>query len=591
MKPTPFDYFVLPFTLGMAILLVYLALKYAGCVWYLPKEDQKKILKGFFTVKTLKSLKEIFIESLIHRKIFLNNVRLGYMHMSLAFGWFLLILFGAIEAHTYVQGAAPFYFPIFFKYFVPDEPEFFFSKGFAFLMDLFLLLVLSGLVFAIVKRIYSRIVGMKKTTRLKFIDKMVLTALWLIFPLRLLAESSTSGIHQTGSFLTGSLGSAMAGWLPLQQMEYPLWWAYSIALSLFFLGLPFSRYMHIPTEMVLIFFRNWGIKLRPDNPVMEEVMLLSCPRCGICIDQCQLNTMTGNKDTQAVYFIQRLRNKTEYADQANNCLMCGRCEVACPVGIDLNALRLSKRENVTPVAALFPFEVNDSKKTDVIYFTGCMGHLTPKAKDAMVEILEASGDKYWFMDTDGGMCCGRPLKLAGQLEAAKQLVAKNRKLITESGAKKLVTSCPICYKTFNEDYQLNIEIQHHSEYINDLINAGKIQVNKQELTVVYHDPCELGRGSGIYEQPRTVLKSISKLNRPDQELTKSLCCGGSLANTTLTSDKKREIASKTMQILTESNPDTVVTACPLCKKTLSRGSKTPVADIAELVVGAMNKNN
>ena len=587
MESTPFDIFVLPFTLSMAILLVYLVLKYAGWVWFLPKEDQKKILTGFFSFKTLKSFKEIFIESLLHRKIFISNVRLGYMHMSLAFGWFLLIVFGAIEAHTYVGGAAPFYFPIFFKYFVPGETDFFFSKGFTFLMDLFLLFVLSGLAFAIVKRIYSRVVGLKKTTRLSFLDKMVLTSLWWIFPLRLLAESTTSGLHHSGGFLTGTLGSAMAGFLPLQQMQYPLWWAYSIALSLFFVGLPFSRYMHIPTEMVLIFFRNWGIKLRPDNPVMEEVMLLSCPRCGICIDQCQLNTMAGNKDTQAVYFLQRLRKKENHSEQASNCLMCGRCEAACPVGIDLNELRQSKRENFTPDSTVFPFDINETKKADLLFFTGCMGHLTPKTKDAMVEILEASGDKYWFMDADGGICCGRPLKLAGQLEAAKQLVDKNRLLIQQSGAKKLVTSCPICYKSFKEDYNLSIEVLHHTEYINQLIAEKKITIKKQDFVTVFHDPCELGRGSGIYQQPRDILSGISTLKTSKQEGEKALCCGGSLANTTLPSSKKREIATQTMKILTENHPDVVATACPLCKKTLSVSKDAPVVDIAELVAGAM----
>jgi Fe-S oxidoreductase len=589
MEPTPFDIFVLPFTLGMAILLVYLALKYAGWIWYLPATDQKKILFGFFSFKTLKSIKEIFIESLIHRKIFRANSRLGYMHMSLAFGWFLLILFGAIEAHTYVRGTAPFYFPIFFKFFVPDETKFFFSDGFVQLMDLFLLFVLSGLAFAIFKRLRSKTVGLKKTTKLSFKDRIVLTSLWLIFPFRLLAESTTSGLHHSGGFMTGSLGSAMAGFLPLQQMEYPLWWAYSIALCFFFLGLPFSRYMHIPTEMVLIFFRNWGIKLRPDNPVMEEVMLLSCPRCGICIDQCQLNTMTGNKDTQAVYFLQRLRNNSDYTSQASNCLMCGRCESACPVGIDLNAIRLRKRHDFTSVSAIFPFDIKEEKKTDVVFFTGCMGHLTPNTKDAMVKILDASGDKYWFMDANGGICCGRPLKLAGQLEAAQKLVEKNRHLIQNSGAKKIITSCPICYKTFKEDYNLNIEVLHHTQYIHQLIAENKIDVEKQDLVTVYHDPCELGRGSDIYQQPRDILTGISELKTTPQEGQKALCCGGSLANTTLPSDKKVEIATQTMQILTQNYPDVVATACPLCKKTLLRGKVAPVLDIAELVIMAMQE--
>jgi len=587
MNPTPFDIFVLPFTVGMSLLFAYLILKYASWIWYFDRDDKLRILRGLFSLKSLKAAKEIFLESLVHRKMFLVNRRLGYMHFSLAFGWFLLIVIGAFEAHIYMGGAAPFYFPIFFVYFVPDDESFFFARGFVQLMDASLLLVLSGVVVAIIKRFYKRIVGMRSTTKLRPRDKVVLYSLWLIFPLRLFAESATCGMYGSGGFLTGTVGSAMVAFLPLETITYPLWWAYSIDLCIFFLCLPFSRYMHIPTEMLLIFFRNWGIKLKPDNPILEEVMILSCPRCGICIDRCQLNTNLDNHDTQAVYFLQRIRNGEVHTAQAKNCLMCGRCESVCPVGIDLNAIRLRHRQNFTPKEIVLPYENKEAEKVDIVYFTGCMGHLVPKTKDAMVKILQASGDRYWFMDADGGICCGRPMKLAGQTDAAQKLMQKNRQSIIDSGAHTLVTSCPICYKVFKEDYNLNINILHHTEYIDQLIKNGKIKVNKKDISVTYHDPCELGRGSGIYEQPRSVLQNISTLKPIADECKHSLCCGGSLANITLQSADKQRIAEKTMQTLTANSPDVVATACPLCKKTLDRTHIAPVADVAELVADAM----
>lgn len=587
MNQTPFDIFVLPFTIGMSLLFAYLILKYSSWVWYFDRDDKLKILRGLFSIKSLKAIKEIFLESLIHRKMFLVNRRLGYMHMSLAFGWFLLIVIGALEGHIYMGGSAPFYFPIFFVYFVPDDEGFFFAKGFVQLMDASLLLVLSGVMVAIVKRFYKRIVGMKSTTKLRLRDKVVLYALWLIFPMRLLAESATCGLNGTGGFLTGTVGSAMAAFLPLDRIEYVLWWGYSSVLCVFFLGLPFSRYMHIPTEMVLIFFRNWEIKLKPDNPILEEVMVLSCPRCGVCLDRCQLNTMLGNHDTQAVYFLQRIRNKENHSAQANNCLMCGRCASVCPVGIDLNAIRLRHRGNYTPKDVVLPYDNKEAEHVDVVYFTGCMGHLVPKTKNAMVEILEASGDKFWFMDADGGICCGRPMKLAGQADAAEKLMQKNRKSIIDSGARTLVTSCPICYKVFKEDYNLDIEILHHTEYIDRLISEGKIKVSRQDIVATYHDPCELGRGSGIYQQPRNVLDKVATLRPVADECKHSLCCGGSLANLTLPSTDKLKIAEQTMHVLTAGKPDVVATACPLCKKTFDRTQIAPVKDVAELVVEAM----
>ncbi|MFA6404008.1 MAG: (Fe-S)-binding protein [Salinivirgaceae bacterium] len=583
-----FDPFVLPFTIAMALLLIYLLGKYGWWIWKLDTSDQRKIRKNFFTTKTLLAVREIFGEGLLHRKIFKVNPRLGYMHMSLAFGWFLLIVVGAIEAHTFVKGSAPIYFPIFFRFFVPEQHSFFFSDGFTQLMDLLLLFVFSGLFLAVLKRFNSKAVGMSRTSRKKPIDRVVLTSLWLIFPLRLLAESFTSGFYHSGGFLTGSLGAFLDAILPLEHLIYPAWWAYSLALAGFFLGLPFTRYMHIPTEMVLIFFRNWGIKLKTDNPVLLEVEINSCPKCGICIDTCQLNSMAGIHDTQAVYFIQKLRNHEQYQKVAESCLMCGRCENVCPVSIDLNSIRLMHRHDNTPKEQEnFGFIPVQNQTTEVIYFAGCMTHLTPNIKNSMVKILEASGDKFWFMDEEKGACCGRPLKLAGQLQAANELEERNREMMMQSGAHTLVTSCPICYKTFANDYHMNMEVLHHSEYIERLMQQKRLPVEKLDVTAVFHDPCELGRGSDIYEQPRNVLKSVAHIVESPQNRQDGLCCGGSLAHLTLSLDKKKQIAKNTLSVLTVDNPQVIATGCPLCKKSLANESTTKVMDIAELVAKAM----
>ena len=104
------------------------------------------------------------------------------------------------------------------------------------------------------------------------------------------------------------------------------------------------------------------------------------------------------------------------------------------------------------------------KKAPVIYFAGCMTHLTPSIKLAMEAIFNASETEYIFLDKDGTICCGRPLMMAGEILKAHKLVEKNRKLIKDSGAKTLVTSCPICLKVFKEDYLLDIEVMHHSQY-------------------------------------------------------------------------------------------------------------------------------
>ena len=608
-----FDPFVIPFNIGLYFILIYVVTR--SIIWFhdLSKPDKLRLQRGFFGLAFGLSLKEIFMESLIHRKILKTNLRLGYMHMSLAFGWFLLILFGTIEADIFgVKHLNAPYKAIFFRFFNPDHGRMGFEAAYGFLMDLILAFILSGLVLAVIKRFYSKVVGMKKTTRLKITDKIALTSLWLIFPSRLLAESFTSGAYGTGSFLTGSLGSWLATFLPAQQMAYPFWWLYSISLGTFFILLPITRYMHIPTELFLIFMRNSGIKTGDQAGTYSEVQTYSCSSCGICIDACQLNFSAGITNIQSAYLMKAIRNNDDVSEIADNCLMCGRCDQKCPVGIELSPLRMIQRrageaendirniykgyfrsrQTIISDKVIGSSNFNflpepDQKKANILYFAGCMTHLTPTIKNSMIKILDASGMKYSFMDEQGGVCCGRPLMLAGQDKEARELINFNSQMIWKSGAHTLVTSCPICYKVFKESYYLDVEVLHHTQFIKRLIDEGSVKMNFLHKKVVYHSPCELGRGSGIYDEPKDVLNHVSRLEKCNFEDENSLCCGGSLANLKISSQNKKKIAFDTVNELTKNTPDILATACPLCKKTFSAVTATRVADISEIVAEAL----
>ena len=144
-----YDPFVLPFTIGLNILLIYLVIKYARWIRTFSPEDKRTIRRNLFSLKTLKAGKEVFLESLVHHKIFRTNPFLGYMHMCFGLGWFLLIVVGKIESLVYHTSIFnPPYFAIFFRYFHPAQETFPYSSTFAFLMDLILLMILSGLTLA-----------------------------------------------------------------------------------------------------------------------------------------------------------------------------------------------------------------------------------------------------------------------------------------------------------------------------------------------------------------------------------------------------------------------------------------------------------
>jgi Fe-S oxidoreductase len=406
-----------------------------------------------------------------------------------------------------------------------------------------------------------------------------------------LAESFTAGIAG-GSFLTKPMYWLFNNFLTNNDHILPTWWAYSIALGLFFIALPFSRYMHIPTEALLILFRNAGLKVTRPRKGFAEAEIYSCSSCGLCIDACPMNAQKKNLKYSSVYFIRFLRrhNTKKINEIANKCLMCGKCVELCPVGINSCAIKQAQRGTVTNnIKHNYTYLNNieyakQPKEEKILYFAGCMTHLTPSISNNLESILAKAKCNYVFADKDGGICCGRPLKLSGREEAAKELIAKNTQMILESGCSTLLLSCPICLKVFKEDYNLKgIKILHHTQFINNLLKERRIEVSKNMQSVVYHHPCDLGRGCGIYNEPLNILEQISEIKHAEKEGKESICCGGSLGSLTLNYADRVKITQSSLQALTINNPDKIVTACPLCLKTFSDQSKTSVEDIAQIV--------
>lgn len=603
---TGFDPFVLPFMIGMVFTLAYCLIGMIRILAQLPKSDLKKFFLSLVNPKILwKNIKDIFCDCLIHVKIWKRNKLLGYMHSSIAFGWFMLILIGHIEVLLYVPHKAKFiYYPIFFRYFVAEDEATLKGSLLFFLMDFFLLVVLSGIFLAMIKRIRSRFFGMRRTTNPSFLDLIGLYSLWSIFPLRLLAEGFTAEISG-GSFLTRSLNHVFTSFLGNHVNMLPTWWAYSIALCVFFCVLPFTRYMHIPTEILLIPLRNAGIKIRNARKGFAKAQVYSCPSCGLCIDACPMGVMkTHIKDT-TVYLNRQIKRNNEDRIQeiSDKCLLCGKCSAICPVGVQGDHLRIAQRSirkyGINPdysnisisgfVEAIGPYCNNGEK---VLYFAGCMTALTPKIRKAVQQVLTEAGVGYKMMDEDGGICCGRPMLMAGRKEQAMQMVAKNTEIIRQSGATVLLLSCPICYKIFKEEYNLEgIEVIHHTEYFARLLSQGRIRLKTSEVRYAYHDPCELGRGCGIYEEPRLIVSNAGILVEAEKNRKESICCGGSLGSLTLGYDKRKAMVANAISNLETGRPDVLVTACPLCQSTFAGQTEKPVEDIAEIIIENIYKTN
>ena len=651
--PSGYSNFVIPFVVGISFMLIWLTVGLIRLLAKIPADDRRRFWKSLITPKiALKNIKDLFCDCLFHTKIWKRKPLLGYMHSSIAFGWFMLIVLGHIEVALFVPKHLAWtdgglFYPIFYRFFVWINPGHVTLRGwfFFFLMDFFLLYVLTGVGMAIFKRFRSIVLGMRHTTKPSLADRVALYSLWMIFPLRLLAESFTADLSG-GSFLTVPVNH-LWHWIFGDKLFFmPVWWAYSICLGLFFAAMPFSRYMHILTEVLWILLRNAGIQPRHPRKGVAEAEIYACSSCGLCLDACPMNVQKKNLKYSSVYFIRFLRrhNEKKINAIADKCLMCDKCHALCPVGVDAPALRRAQRATVnnslpydysylmegslgsnsssvsTCVAAnacsitagsvastrtanahasltdpspslTEPVEVTTNiQKTSedwkVMYFAGCMTHLTPRIIKSVEKVFKSAGVNYIFADRDGGICCGRPLMLAGKTNAAYETISANRRMILESGCRTLVLSCPICYKIFKDEYALDgIEVLHYTQFIKRLVDEGKLKLTAGDERIVYHDPCELGRGCGVYKEPREVLAQAGTLVKATKEGDESICCGGSLGSLTLDTRDRAKITESSVGNLLANNPQTIVTACPLCLKTFSESvpETVKVQDFAETV--------
>ena len=633
MRPL-FDPFVLPFVISMTFVLLYCLIGMIRIVFQLPKEDRRKFLRSLIYPKSaLKNFRDLVNDCLLHTKIWKRKPLLGYMHMSIALGWFMIIVVGHFESIAFspLRGLeVPFmpklmsnlYLPIFFRYFAIEDLSLK-AQIYSFLMDFFLLMIISGIFIAAVKKKKPRKVGLKRVTKFGLKEDLVRLSLWTIFPLRFLAESSMANIAG-GSFLTKYIGFELVfGGNYNETLSLVLWWLYSIDLAIFMTLLPFSRYMHIPAEALLILLRNAGLKTTEPRKGYALAEIYSCPSCGLCIDVCPMSEVKDNYKNTAVYFIRNIRKGKRRRDvkaMTEKCLMCGKCIEVCPLGIESLDIKIAQRNktyykiksdfeylksqqalvsepvegknigtstsSVTETVQCSKFKVQSSK---TLYFAGCMSHLTPTITRSMKKIFETAKENYEFLDAEGSICCGRPMMLTGKVKEAKALIEKNTELIKNSGAKRLVLSCPICYKVFKEEYHLEgIEVLHHTQYINKLIESDKLDIDRDDKRYVYHDPCELGRAFGIYDEPRNIIDNIGLLTPGKSDKDMAVCCGGSIGSITMTMEERDEITKNSIKDLMHNNPEEIVTACPLCLKTFARLAPVKVRDIAEIVANTIN---
>lgn len=351
--------------------------------------------------------------------------------------------------------------------------------------------------------------------------------------------------------------------------------------------------------------------------MLEEQIreILKCTRCGKCVATCPAFDELGWESTSArgrmllsKALVERIPITPRLYDGLYTCTTCGYCSAICPSGAQPDrVVEIARRSIVLqgiisdrikimndsvekygnplkeakPRNAWVPREIELKKKSDLIYFAGCLtSYRSQEVARATLKILS----KFDAAMLPDERCCGSPLLRLGEMPS--KAMEANVKQIKEIGAKTIVTSCAGCYKTLRNDYALgNIEILHSSEFIAN--HLRELNLSKLNLRVTYHDPCHLGRHNRVYDAPRKVIKQICEFVEMKRIRDKARCCGGGGGVRSGYPELSLAIAKKRIEDI-PNKIDYVVSTCPLCERNLSDvGLK--VLDLTQLVEIAMGK--
>jgi len=322
-----------------------------------------------------------------------------------------------------------------------------------------------------------------------------------------------------------------------------------------------------------------------------------------------------------------------YVKRIDQCLLCGNCSQNCPAGIDiedvvqharglsvaqkgpskglaLTAGNIAGVGNITGdirenrllwLENMEPGSVRVGGQAEYLYFAGCVSTLYPSSysvPQTFSKLLNKAG-LDWAVIGERENCCSYPLMIGGMMDSAVSTIEQNIAEVYKSGARSLITTCPSCYHAWTEIYPLvvdnmpDIEIYHSAQFIDRLIREGSLRLKEMDCTVTFHDSCDLGRKSGVFDEPRSILRAIQGVRLSEMKFSRenAFCCGGGgnleMHDTALSV----EIAKLRVRQAQDAGADIIITSCQQCKRTLTGGARqararVKVMDISEFVLSA-----
>ncbi|OGS42382.1 MAG: hypothetical protein A3K67_04640 [Euryarchaeota archaeon RBG_16_62_10] len=346
--------------------------------------------------------------------------------------------------------------------------------------------------------------------------------------------------------------------------------------------------------------------------LIEDTGAFDCVECGKCTTVCPVAKFDPNFAPRTIV----LRSMEGIVDNIAKdrdvwtCTTCEQCNAMCPYKVDYSGFIRGMREEAVELGAdllcsqgglihaaqrimaksdlkqrRLQWVKDDMKvadKGEVFYFVGCLPHYDAifyerqglRLQDiceSAVRIMNKAGVVPVVSNEE--KCCGHDLNWVGDEDNFEKLMEHNVEVIKKSGAKKVVFTCPECYRTFKMDYQdlmgeLKFELVHISDYVKGLVDSGALKLDaaaKAGFTFSYHDSCRLGRHSGVYDSPRALAKAISGAKFVEMENTrdKALCCGVSAWSNCNANSKRMQI--ERIMEAKKVGADRLLMFCPKCQ--------------------------
>lgn len=437
----------------------------------------------------------------------------------------------------------------------------------------------------------------------------------------------------------------------------PIWWMHTAALLVFLPLIPHTKHLHLMLSPVAVFLErdgfskipplegdeDFGLDTGKDITKITALQAYSCVECGRCTEHCPAyNTGKVLNPKQIILGVRGYLN--EYGtgaeapligthisqEAAYQCTTCGACEYQCPVGIQhlpviiglrRGATNTGKWEDEYGTKLFLNLERNGNslgmsvaerdrfiKKHELpVYdgtqeyclWMGCMGSYDPQGREiilSLVQVLNHLGITYGVLAKE--RCSGDPARRLGNDLAFQQLAESNMEALRAARVKKLVSICPHCVRTLENDWREfggDFEIEHHSQLL--ARHQARLPENKSGNRVVFHDPCYLGRYRNIYDAPREVIARSAEVIEPHRARQRSFCCGAGGGLAFLGEEKGKRVSVERAEELTATGAEVVGAACPFCntmfRDALSAISPSPprLLDIAQIAAASIRQGS